>query len=362
MAKDGTTVPPQPIIYVLTSDDVLLLYHVASCSPTRPSLIKSMEPCSIVAAKNGNPPAGYQPRSAGTTTPVKAPTSGLFGPPSTNVTPVTTSGFFGTGSDMSTPVRAPANGLFGGGASSTATPPATTSGFFGTSSDNATPVKAPTTGLFGATSTGAGLFGPKPSATSLDNKETQPETSLPAAANSELEKVKKEAEERAKKEAEEMSRKADEQEKQRRAAEEEQKRREAEAAERNRRMAEEEMRKKQQNAILEGNFKASLEILVSKLNEYARAVNALHSVKLKLMENVKFQVEYDGHLEPMLKSMGYVGIIGNDIAESLTRLRQVSNAIQRSAKESQQCLKKGNSELPTPEWVLELVCFFLVLS
>uniref|UniRef100_A0AC34GLU7 Uncharacterized protein n=1 Tax=Panagrolaimus sp. ES5 TaxID=591445 RepID=A0AC34GLU7_9BILA len=62
--RDGTEVPPQPIIYTLTSDGVLLLYHVTSLNPARPALTKPIEPCDLNATKNGDQPMGYQPRPA----------------------------------------------------------------------------------------------------------------------------------------------------------------------------------------------------------------------------------------------------------------------------------------------------------
>uniref|UniRef100_A0A914YIP4 Uncharacterized protein n=1 Tax=Panagrolaimus superbus TaxID=310955 RepID=A0A914YIP4_9BILA len=166
--------------------------------------------------------------------------------------------------------------------------------------------------------------------------------------------VAAEEEEKKRKEAE-LKAQAEEQERQKQfAAEEEQKRKAAAEAEAQKQQAEEEAKRKQQTAELEANFKANLDGLVSKLNEYSKSVETLRAFKMKLMQNTKLNVEFDAHIEPMLKSIGYVSIIGNDIDESLRRLRQVSNSIQRSAKESQQFLLKDSQELPTPEWVLEL--------
>uniref|UniRef100_A0A914ZCK5 Nuclear pore complex protein Nup214 n=1 Tax=Panagrolaimus superbus TaxID=310955 RepID=A0A914ZCK5_9BILA len=296
--RDGTEAPPQPIIYTLTSDGILLLYHVTSLNPARPSLIKPIEPCDLNATKNGDQPMGFQPRPT-TTTPSQPAT-------------------------VSTPIRQAPTSLFG-------TPPA----------------QAPTS-LFGTPSTPnifsslARTESPSTPTTTMQNTVT----SNTAAAAEEEEKQKKEAE---------LKAQAEEQERQKRfAAEEEQKRKAAAEAEAQKQQAEEEAKRKQQTAELEANFKANLDGLVSKLNEYSKSVEALRAFKMKLMQNTKLNVEFDAHIEPMLKSIGYVSIIGNDIDESLTRLRQVSNSIQRSAKESQQFLLKDSKELPTPEWVLEL--------
>jgi hypothetical protein len=77
--RDGTELPPQPIIYTLTSDGVLLLYHVASLNRDRPSLNKPIEPCDLNGTKNGEQPMGYQPR-----TKIKQSTTANFSETTTN--------------------------------------------------------------------------------------------------------------------------------------------------------------------------------------------------------------------------------------------------------------------------------------
>lgn len=219
-----------------------------------------------------------------------------------------------------------------------------------------TPVIHPsTTRLFG-TPTTPNLFSslakteaPSTPTTTMQNIAAQNTT---AAVGEEAEKKKREVE---------LKAQAEERERQKRQIlEEEQRRNAAAEAEYQRQKAEEETQRMQHTAALEANFKGSLEALVSKLNEYSRCVESLRSFKMRLMQNIKLNVEFDAHLDPMLKSIEYVSIIGNDINESLSRLRQVTNSVHRSAKESQQFLLKGSKELPTPEWVLELVGLFCI--
>uniref|UniRef100_A0A7E4V164 Nuclear pore complex protein Nup214 n=1 Tax=Panagrellus redivivus TaxID=6233 RepID=A0A7E4V164_PANRE len=98
VAADGSSIAPSPIVYVYTSDGLLLLYHLASLNPARPSLQKLVQPVSALAVKNGIPPANYKPRSLpnaasaqkreSTTT-----TSNIFAPAKTETTTPTTFSF-----------------------------------------------------------------------------------------------------------------------------------------------------------------------------------------------------------------------------------------------------------------------------
>lgn len=100
--NDGTKIPPQPIIYLLTTDGVLLLYHVASLV-NRPSLNKPVSIYDIKEAKNGQQPAWFQPAVSPVTTNILHQTTSIASTPTTAAPVITTTtpqttvgGFFST--------------------------------------------------------------------------------------------------------------------------------------------------------------------------------------------------------------------------------------------------------------------------
>ncbi|KAE9549112.1 hypothetical protein FO519_007673 [Halicephalobus sp. NKZ332] len=63
VANDGSKVPPQPIFYMMTTDGVVVLYHLVSMK--RNPLTKPPSPINLMTAKNGQKPANFQPKNNG---------------------------------------------------------------------------------------------------------------------------------------------------------------------------------------------------------------------------------------------------------------------------------------------------------
>uniref|UniRef100_A0AC34Q9J0 Nuclear pore complex protein n=1 Tax=Panagrolaimus sp. JU765 TaxID=591449 RepID=A0AC34Q9J0_9BILA len=324
--RDGSQVGPQPVIFLLTTDGILLMYHVVSLNANRPSLNIPVEDLSLDQSINGTKPTGTE--VAGQTSESNKTGIATGFSTSTNI--------FGAGS-------------FPASFGAASTPKLNFDGLFTKAEINS------------SANVDTKLEAEKKAAEELQKKADED------AKQRALDDLKRKKEEEDRKALEEAERKqAAEEAERKRVADEVARKKAAEEAERKRKeeetrklALEEEKRKKEaeKNALVAKNkaeYHQCLEYVVRNMNDYRKIIDAFHEIRNHVEANAPQNLDFDSYMAPLNKCIESVKVIGQVISCDLHKYSMITNNLEATVEEIKDISSNPNAEGITPEWVMEL--------